>query len=233
MKKVLIAQDIRSLIEQDASFLNRTEFTVFTAVSNDDALKIHRRERVNLIITKLEMPGMASEKFCTLIRENESLRAVSIIMICENTPAAIEQSTRCRVNAVLLQPVHPLLLMIKVQQLLDIAARETLRVLLNASVDGQARASSFFCRSRNISATGMLIETNKRLAEGARLSCLFYLPNSQKIEASGKVIRTTEKASGDKENLYGIQFTDIAPETKQLLLAFVESTSRKPGPDTP
>ena len=233
MKKVLIAQELYVLLGQDNTFLNRTDFTVFTVATNDDALKVHREERVNLIILQLGMPGIPSEQLCTRIREDEDLRAVSLIMVCANIPEAIEQSTRCRVNAVLLQPVHPLLLMVKAQQLLDIAARETLRVLLNASVDGLSRSSSFFCRSRNISATGMLIETNKRLTEGARLSCLFYLPNSQKIETSGKIIRTTGQAPGDKDSLYGIMFTDITPGVKQLLLDFVKSTSQKPGPDVP
>ena len=229
MKKVLIAKDLRVLLEQDNTFLNRADFTVFTAATNEEALKIHRKERVNLIITHLDMSGMASEQFCTLIREDEMLRAVSMIMICANTPAAIEHSARCRVNAVLLEPVHPLLLMVKAQQLLDIAARETLRVLLNASVDGHSRHNAFFCRSRNISATGMLIETNKQLTEGERLSCLFYLPNAQRIEASGKIIRSTEQTPGTKDNCYGLMFTDIMPEAKQLLLDFVKSMPHKPG----
>ena len=233
MKKVLISHELHVLLEQDNTFLNRMDFTVFTATTNDEALKIHRTERVNLIITQLEMPGMDSERFCALIREDENLRAVSMIMVCANTPSAIEKSARCRVNAVLLQPVHPLLLMVKAQQLLDIAARETLRVLLNASVDGNSRNISFFCRSRNISATGMLIETNRRLTEGARLSCLFYLTESQRIEVSGKIIRTTGQAPGDIENLYGIMFTDITPEVRQLLLDFVERTSQKKGPGVP
>jgi two-component system chemotaxis response regulator CheY len=230
MKKVLIAQDLHVLLQQDKTFLNRTDFTVFTMATNDEALNIHRRERVNLIITNFDMPGMDSQQFCSRIREDKDLRAVSMIMVCPNTPEAIEQSARCRVNAVLLQPVHPLLLMVKAQQLLDIAARETLRVLLNASIDGSARNTAFFCRSRNVSATGMLIETNKQFAEGARLSCLFYLPNSQKIEAKGKIIRTKGQALGAKDNIYGLMFTDITPEVKQALLDFVESSSHKPGP---
>lgn len=226
MKKILIAQDLLGLLEQDNSFLNRNDFTVFTVATNDDALKVHLKERVNLIITRLDLPGMVSEQFCNHIREDELLRVVSMIMLCENTPAAIERSAQCRVNAVLLQPVHPLLLMVKAQQLLDIAVRETLRVLLNASVDGQIRTSSFFCRSRNISATGMLIETNRKLAEGERLSCLFYLPNAQRIEASGKIIRSTGRGPGDKDNQYGLMFTDIAPEARRLLLDYVDSISQ-------
>jgi two-component system chemotaxis response regulator CheY len=230
MKKVLIAHDIHGLLEQDSTFLNRTDMRVFVAATNDEALKIHRAERMNLIITQLDMPGMTSEQFCSLIREDADLRAVSMIMVCANTPAAIEQSVRCRANAVLLRPIHPSLIMAKAQQLLDIAARETLRVLLSASVDSHTKDKSFYCRSRNIGVTGMLIETDKILAEGARLSCLFYLPNSKKIQASGKIIRAIEQAPGDVDRQYGLMFTDITPEARQLLIDFVESTSLRSRP---
>jgi DNA-binding response OmpR family regulator len=102
-------------LEQDNSFLNRKDMKVFTAATNEAALKIHREERVNLIITQLDMPGMPSEQLCSLIRDDANLRSVSMIMVCANTPEAIARSAQCRANAVLLQPVHPLLLMAKAQ----------------------------------------------------------------------------------------------------------------------
>ena len=218
MKKILIARDLHALLEQNDTFLKRTDLRVFVAATNDEALKIHRVERVNLIITQLDMPGMASEQFCSIIREDEDLRAVSMIMVCADTPEAIERSAQCRANAVLLHPVHPFVLMVKAQQLLDIAAREMLRVLLSASVDGRIDDEPFLCRVRNISATGMLIESDTPLAEGARLSCMFYLPNAKKIEVSGKIIRSLEQSPGHEDHQYGLMFTDITTETKRLLV---------------
>jgi DNA-binding response OmpR family regulator len=231
MKKILLAKNIHAALQKDCALLNRSDITVFVAETNDEALTIHRTERVHLMITELEMPGMASEQFCSLIREDETLRTVSILMVCANTPAAIERSRQCRANAVLLQPVHPLVLEIKAQQLLDVAAREAVHVLLSANVDGRTEGDVFYCRSRNISATGMLIETDQPLPEGARLSCLFYLPDAKKIRATCKVIRTIDPSPGDEERQYGLMFTDIAPETKKLLSAFIEKTSRRPAQD--
>jgi DNA-binding response OmpR family regulator len=225
MKKVLIAHDIHVLLEPNSAFLNRTDIEVFTATTNDKALRIHLKERVNLIITQLDMPGMPSEEFCYLIREDANLRATSLIMVCDNDPAAIEQSKKCRANAVLLRPVHPIVLMEKAQQLLDIAARKKLRVLLSAHVESQIGDESFFCRSRDISETGMLIETDKSLVENARLSCVFYLPNAKRIQAGGKIIRSVKPAPGDENYQYGIMFTDLLPGVKQELNDFVEKMS--------
>jgi CheY-like chemotaxis protein len=233
MKKILIARDLHVLLKQNDTFLKRTDLAVFVAATNDEALKIHRLERVNLIIAQLDMPGMTSEQFCSMIREDEDLRAVSMIMVCADTPEAIERSVQCRANVVLQYPVHPFVLMVKAQQLLDIAAREMLRVLLSASVEGRVEDEPFLCRVRNISATGMLIECDTPLAEGARLSCMFYLPNARKIEVSGRIMRSLEQSPGHEVRQYGLMFTDITNEAKRLLADYVEKSSRTSYPSGP
>ena len=233
MKKILIAHDVHESLEQHHTFLDRTDFRVFTAKTNDEAFKIHEAELVDLIITRLDMPGMSGEHFCSLIRDDNRLRAASLIVICANTPKAIKQAGRCRANAVLIEPLHPVLLMVKAQQLLEIAGRETLRVLLSATADSVSEDEPFFCRTVNISATGMLIETNKHLAEGARLTCSFYLPNAKKIQVSGKIVRAAVAAPGDEDHQYGLMFTDIAPEAKQLLVDYIVKTSMKDRPAIP
>ncbi len=230
MKKALLAPDIHFLLEQDSTFLDRTDMQVFIAATNDEVLKVHRAERVDLIMTKLDLPGMASEKLFDLIREDPSLRTVSVIMACANTPEAIKESSRCRVNAVMLEPLHPVLLMAKAEQLLDIAARETIRVLLGAIVNGRFGDEAFYCRTKNISATGMMIETRKHLAEGARLSCQFYLPDATSIQAAGKIVRIIQQASEAGEHQYGLMFTDVTPETKLLLTDYVESAKLRSRP---
>ncbi len=227
MKKILVAQELHALLKNENSVLNRSDSSIFTAATNDELLKIHRAEQVALIITQLDMPGMPTEQFCSVLREEANLRAVSLIMVCGNNPAAIEKSSRCRANAVLLRPVHPHLLVVKALQLLEIASRDTYRVLLSANIEGRSKDNSFFCRSRNISATGILIETDKPLAEGAHLSLSFFLPDAKQVQASGKIVRTLAQTPGEKSNQYGLMFTEIASDAKRLLMEFVEKKANK------
>ena len=91
MVKVLIAKNIHALLQQGSSFLDRTSVRVFPAASNEELLQIHRRERVDLIITDLDMPGMSSEDLFSLIRGDKDLRFVPVIMVCENSPVQIEK----------------------------------------------------------------------------------------------------------------------------------------------
>ncbi len=232
MKKVLMGQDMHKTLRQKNSFLDRTDVKIFTATSNDEALKIHREERVDLIIAELDMPGMSSEQLFSLIRKDAELRSVSVLMICPNTPAAIEQSSRCGANAVLLRPVDPAMLLAKAQQILEIALRETYRVLVsvegNAIIHGNPLNTTFFCRSQNISTTGMLIETDKTLAQGDHVVCSFFLPDSIRIQAIGEIIRILPQASeASKTKQYGVKFSSLTSEARKALESFVDKKAQK------
>jgi DNA-binding response OmpR family regulator len=227
MKKIIIARELHALLARHETFLNRTDITAFVAATNEEVLDLHRARRADLIIVLLDLPGMSSKQLCSLIRADDDLRGVSIIMVCVNTPETIKRAAQCRVNSVLPQPVDPFVLTSKAQRLLDIAARGRLRVLLSIDFDSRSEDEAFFCRSRNLSATGMLIETEKQLAVGDRMFSLFYLPNARKIEVSGRIVRALRKAPGDEEYQYGYAFTDISPETRQALIDFLGQPSNK------
>lgn len=229
MKKVLIAQDLKHLLQRENSFFSRADIQVLTAGTNDDLLDIHRSERVDLIITHLDLPGMSPERATARIREDAELRTVQLIMICANNRSAIEQCSRCRPNAVFLRPVNPSLLLSRAQRLLDISSRETSRLLITVSVEGSAEESIFFCQSRDVSASGMLIETDKTLPPGSRVVCSFSLPDSTRIQAAGEIVRSPKQASGNL-HLYGVKFVSLSSEEQTALETFIDKKSRKDDP---
>jgi c-di-GMP-binding flagellar brake protein YcgR len=122
----------------------------------------------------------------------------------------------------MLRPVNPPLLLAKAQQFLDISWRETYRVLLSAPVEGKAGSDTFFCRSQDISTSGMLIETDKKLMPGGPVMCSITLPDGTKVQAAGEVARTLQQASGAGDNRYGVRFLNLPPETQRILDAFVD-----------
>jgi DNA-binding response OmpR family regulator len=226
MKKVLIADDVQAMLNKEKSFLAREGVQLFIASTSDDVLGLHRAEKVNLIIMGLDMPGMKCEDLCSLIRENQELRAVSMIILCPDNPAALARGAKCVANAVMTMPVNAALLMEKAQQLLAISSRESYRVLLSVKVDGASKDNAFFCRSENISVAGILIETDKILAKGDRVTCSFFLPGSKQLKISGEIIRVIKKAAGSKLNRYGVQFLQFADEAKSAIETFVERKSQ-------
>jgi CheY-like chemotaxis protein/Tfp pilus assembly protein PilZ len=226
MKKILVTANVMTIIEKEKSFLDREGIKLFKAATNDDVLSIHRTERVDVIIADLRMPGMKIEELCTAIRSDAALSRVSVIILCPDNAADIEKCTQCKANAVLTLPMDPAQLLEKVRQLMDISWRESYRVLVSVSVSGTSKDRSFFCRSGNISSTGMLIETEKVLEKGEQLACAFFLPDSAQIKTKGEIVRVIKQAAGSKTCQYGIRFSQLPAEAKSAIEVFVERKSQ-------
>ena len=225
MKKILITQEVSKIILEKTSFLNRAEIQLFIASSNDEALEIHSTKHMDLIITDLDMVGMNSEQFCSLIKKNPVLRQVSIIMICACDKSAYERSSRFGVDAIILKPIKPAFLLAKAKQLLNLSMREIYRVPLNVAVEGHASNQAFSCRSLDISTMGILMETSQTFQHEQLVICSFTLPDTTLIRVTGRIVRTLDKPSDAYTNRYGIHFLDLSPEAYRAIVAFLESAA--------
>lgn len=231
MKKILITKEISKILLEKTSFLNRSEFRLFTAKSNDEALKIHKADHMDLIITDLDMVGMRSEEFCSLIRKNPDLRRVAIILVCAYDKDAFERCSRFGADAVILKPIKPPFLLAKAKQLLDVSMRESYRVPLNIMVEGQTSDRAFSCRSLDISPMGILMETSQTFQHEQQVICSFTLPDTTLIKVTGKIARTLEQPAEARSKRYGIHFLDLTDEAYQAIVAYLETTAKRKRPD--
>jgi CheY-like chemotaxis protein len=221
MKKILIVDDFSTFIEKERSILNRSDFRIFTATSTEEALNIHKAENMDMIIIDLDMPVMTGDKLCSIIRKNDELKNVSIVMVCNNSESDIKRTRTCKANAYVTKPLNSLQFLKTVSQLLDIPERKSYRVLIKLSIKGESKSESFFCSSKNISSTGILIETDKLLEKGDMISCSFFLPRSEQIVSNAEIVRAVTIAS--KTFQYGARFKNLDPVSKSAIDAFVNS----------
>jgi DNA-binding LytR/AlgR family response regulator len=188
---------------------------------------VHKAERVDLIITDLDMPDISGDKLCSMIRKDEELKHVSIIIVCTTAASDIERVSRCKANSFITKPIQPELLLDKVAQLLNITERKSYRVLLKVSVNGKSEDSSFFCSSKDISSTGILLQTDRRFAKGDIISCAFFLPDSLRVFVDAEIMRVGK--NHDNTFLYGAKYVDLSPEYRSAIEAFINKRSRKIG----
>jgi len=224
MKKILIVSSLNPLIEKEKSILDRTDFKIFTATSGKDALNIHRTEKTDLIVADLDMTGLCGDKLCSIIRKDEAMKKVSIIIVCTNRESDLERCSTSGANSYITKPVDPAQLVEKVSQLLNIPERRSYRVLIKAEVKGKFMNVPFFCSSQDLSASGILLETDRPLARGDIISCSFFLPGSERISTGGEVVRVVRTAA--KAFQYGVKFLDLHPDYKSAIEAFVEKWSK-------
>ncbi len=217
MKKVLFANDLKSLFTGSTGFLDRADIRLFTAHSNDEVINIHRKEKVDLIITQLDMPGVRSEKLFKIIRNSEELKSVSTIIICKDTLVQRGRSKQCSANAVFTLPVDAALLHIKVQQFLNVAPRKFYRVPLAVAIQGTFRDRPMPFWTENISARGMLIKSQEQLLKGDGVFFSFFLPDGTHVSGYGEITRVVEQTSAPDAFFYGIKFTNIDPSEQSAI----------------
>ncbi len=221
MQKVLIAQDLKPLLMQSDSPFNREGITIFTAATNDEVLKTHIEEIVNLIVTRPDLPGTSIENICDIIWQSESLRVVSLLMVCEDNSIQKKRCKSCGAETILVEPLDPVLLQEKVRKFLDISPRKAYRVVLNVKAEGNLRNRPFSCHTENISSAGMLIGTEIDLALGEKITCSYFLPDDTRVVAHGEVVRMVKTGGESQEKLYGIRYTTIAADVKEKIEAYV------------
>jgi len=217
MKKILILDNMKASVEEKKNILSGYDCTIFTAASGEEAMRIHSKEKVDLIIRDLDMPGMTGEGFCSNIREDYGLKKVSIIIIYSDRGSDIRRYDACGANAYIRKPINPQELFQKVGELLNIPSRLNMRVLIKVEVKGKSK-SEFISHSKNISASGILLETNKVLEKGDLIICNFFLGPDQ-VSTDGKIVRIVKKRHDLYQ--YGVKFTDIDLLSKAKIEKYV------------
>lgn len=224
MKKLLIINPDRAALAAEKSFLDWEEHRIFTAATAEEGLRIHREERVNLILTELDLPDMGGDLLCSRIRQEQTLRQVSIVIVCRDMPEEIARAKSCGANVRLLKPVTPEQLTDCIGKLLDVPTRTDCRVLVRAQVYTERGATTLFGTSCNLSVAGLLIESDDPLAVGDRISCMFFLPRERQITAIGEVVRSTRVSRIMHQ--YGIRFLSLYPQVHREIESFVAANDR-------
>ena len=227
MKKVLLAKDLRRLFPERGSFLDRADLKVLLAATNDEAQRICVREEVDLIVTRLDLPGMKSEDLFEFIRTSPRLRKASIIMICNDTLAHRERCKRCRANAVVTMPVDPSILHLKMQQFLNVAPRMLYRASLAVAIEGKFRDRPGPFHTENISVSGMLIKAEEPLTKGSGVFLSFFLPDGTHVSGYGEIVRVDRAEAAPNLYLYGVKYTNIDQKSMTAIESVVKLRSKR------
>lgn len=228
MKKVLVVDNLKAFLTERERLLSNRNLTVFTAASGEEALAVHKAEKVDLVITALDMPGMRGDALCSLIRRDAGLKNVSVLIICNNSKSDLARCRNCGANAFITKPLDPLRFLDKVNSLVNIPGRTGMRVLIKVAVKGDLRSQPFFCSSVNISTSGILLETERAIEKGAAVNCSFFVPGSRSITVDCEVVRVVNFSP----TLYhcGVKFLNLHPDHASAIEEFVrKKASSKRG----
>jgi DNA-binding response OmpR family regulator len=190
------------------------------AATATEGLLLHRAESADVIAVDLDLPDGPAEQFCEFVRAEATLRRVSLLVLCGPEESERRRAADCGANAHIVRPTDARALSQEIQRQLAVPQRAKYRVLAQVTVGNSDEAYSFFCTSENVSATGILVETQEALRLGQTLDCSFFLPGRLKVATRGRVVREASSASGRQ---FGIQFVDLPHYEAEVLGSFVQS----------
>jgi DNA-binding response OmpR family regulator len=222
LKKVIIADDIKSEIEAEGSFLKRSSIKLITVGSNEEALDVHSSEKADLIIANLDSPGMDADVLCSNIRESSELRDVSIIVLSEGSSLDIEKGRMCRTNVLISRPLNNEILIEKAHKLLSVARRMSFRGPIAVRVQGRYKDEPFLGYSENISSSGMLFESDRRIDSGEIIMCSFILPDATRVTSDAEVMRVVGGHAEFDVRQFGIRFIDMEEKFREAIEEFVK-----------
>lgn len=224
-KKIIASEELLPSLQDPDSFLgSKDKYTFFIAKTAEEALKLHDTVGADIIVIDLDLPVMGGDAMCTAIRAQETCKRSYIALICSGRKADVERCGLAGANNYLRRPLTSRQLFNRLHMALGAAQRQHKRILLRVSVLSTCQSESFYCTSRDLSGAGMLIETDKALARGDMLVCSFFLPDHDRIETKGRVVRVSKSKDEDAEGkfLYGVEFSDLSESALNIINAFLQ-----------
>jgi CheY-like chemotaxis protein len=225
MKKILVAETLKTFITDDG-VLSRNDIVIASASTTEEILSAHRADIADLIVVDLDTPESGGDRLCSLIRRENDLRTVSIIVVCDCSKEVTERCVASGANAVVHKPMRSEDLLAKIKELLDIRERRNVREIVKVSITVNSAGSFFYAVAKNLSASGLLFETNRVIPKGDRVRCSFVLQHP--VVAEGEIVRITKKRGKSGDNFeYGVRFYGLNSSGKTEMEHFFKNPGWK------
>lgn len=231
---VLLVDDVEMFRELGSLFLARTG-RVLTARSGEEAIKIARRERPDVILLDLMMPGLEGDAVCRAIKSDPELSDTPVIMLVgANEASEWGRAVRAGADDVLSKPISRVSLIKTVRRYLTGGHPPGQpRININSNVKIQHGSRSVTARLKNLSRGGIFIETDCEFLTKSEVKLQFELPdNPTDFDPTAQVIWTQINKVKSRNRGIGMRFVNISSDLVRNLEDYIYDRAPEPYPAT-
>lgn len=221
-RRILVVDDAPMFRELESVFLARSG-RVLVASDGEEALEIAYRERPDLIVTDLSMPGLGGDELCRRIKRDPDLGRTPIIIVTgRDDGEEHELAVRAGADDVIEKPIARVSLIQAVNHFLRLAVRGLVRVPMETDVRLALPEQEAWGWSRNVSRGGMFVEVEDDVPEPeTEMQLEFRLPDlPSSLLPTAKVVWRRPATDRLRPGM-GLQFLKLDREAARNLDDFV------------
>jgi uncharacterized protein (TIGR02266 family) len=221
-RSILVIDDAPLFRDLESLFLARSG-RVVTARDANEGLAALRRERPDVAVVDLHMPGMSGEALCRAIKADPEISGTPVILVTgPDAPEDHALAIRAGADDVLTKPLSRVTLIHAVNRFLrSPVLRGLARVGLETAVRIRLPDEDAWGTARNLSRGGIFVELEHTLSPHTEVELEFRLPDgAATLAPTAQVVWHRPPAPGAPMGL-GLQFLALDSASAQQIEAFV------------
>jgi CheY-like chemotaxis protein len=229
--KILVADDVDFFREVMCSYLKRTPATIVTATGGEDALRMIRSERPDLVYLDVGMQDLSGIECCKRIKADPVMKKTPVLLVfTPERDATVEDIQKSGCDGYLRKPFgKEEFLNLGHRFLFDIERREQ-RVPCQMTVDFTVAGNTFQGRAYDLSLHGMYIEFREELPPGRLVNISFMLPTVSAHRLNSRCRITWINQGFPRHDLklpqgFGLQFQAISDADADIIQAYIDQYS--------
>ena len=209
--KVMLVEETRPYLELQRTFLARQNVSILEAKDDPDTLERIRVERPRVVVVNIMAPLRSGLALCREVKGDPVARLVPVVLLVD--PEDVGAAEAAGADGLVQKPIRLREFLDTIRRFVHLKERRSPRVQCNLRFIYRWDEQTGQAFSREVSAYGAFLKTDRQVPEGAVLDLRFHLPGEgHEIRCRGVVRRRyglqAPLASGPG---LGVEFEDVEP----------------------
>ena len=220
---VLIVGSKDAGLDRVAPVLRRAEFNVHSVDPSPFLLDLVLSTAFELVIVRYPMDTVPLDDLVEAIRdEGSACHTAGILLLADSTLIDDAQThVDLGANRAICTDWSDARLLQSIGDLLEIAPRVFMRVLMHAEVEIQSTPDRAIFQTVNVSVSGALLQGSEQLDPGQPFDFLFRLPGGGLVEGAAEIVRQTNPMREGVDGM-GARFTSFGDGAEERLLSHIK-----------